>query len=91
MSDITTDITAAMKRRGPRPRRRIELPNGDYLQPRAEFAAVELGVTDRTARRMNLPTTYVGNVAYVPHAASLAIVAARVQRRNQPARRRRRA
>jgi hypothetical protein len=90
LSDIGTDI-AATKRRGRQPRRRIDLPNGDYLQPRAEFAAAELGVSDKTARRLNLPTTYMGNIAYVLHDASLTIVAAGVQRRNQPARLRRRA
>jgi hypothetical protein len=90
MSDISTEVAAPTRRRGRQSRRRIKLPNGDYLKPRAEFAETELGVTDRTARRMNLPTTYIGNVAYVPHAASLAIVAARVQRRNQPPPRRRR-
>ena len=78
------------KKRGPQPRRRIELPDGDYLEPRADFAARELGVVDRTAKRMDLRTTYVGNVAYVAHFASLAVVGARVRRRNEPIARRRR-
>jgi hypothetical protein len=79
MSDITTTIAAPAKRRGRQPRRRIDLPNGDFLQPRAEFAEAVLSVSDRTARRLNLPTTFIGNIAYVPHNASLAIVAAHVQ------------
>jgi hypothetical protein len=88
MSDISTETAAPTKRRGPQPRRRIELPDGDYLQPRAEFADSELGVCDRTAARMNLPTTYIGNVAYVRHNASLQVIAERVRRRNEPPKRR---
>jgi hypothetical protein len=87
MSDLGPDIATGAKRRGRQPRRRIELPNGDYLLPRAELAA-ELGVSDRAVRGMNLPTTYLGNVSYVAHTASLAVVAARLQRRNQPRQRR---
>ena len=67
----------------------IELPDGDVLQPRREFARDELGVSDKTAQRMNLPTTYIGNLAYVARNASLKIVAERVHRRNQPPVRRR--
>jgi hypothetical protein len=90
MPDIdTADVVAGKKRRGPQARRRIDLPSGDYLEPRAEFAERGLGVTDRTAKRMNLPTTYVGGVAYVPHNASLEVVARRVSRRNEPPARRR--
>jgi hypothetical protein len=88
VSDATPDIVTQKKRRGPQPRRRIDLPDGDYLEPRSEFAA-GLGVVDRTAARMNLPTTYIGGVAYVRHQKSLNDVAARVQRRNQPPRHRR--
>jgi hypothetical protein len=85
VSDVAPDT---VKRRGPQPRRRIDLPSGDYLEPRSTFA-VGIGVHDRTAARMNLPTTYIGSVAYVPHNESLNVVAARVQRRNKPPRRRR--
>jgi hypothetical protein len=67
-------------------RPRIELAH-DTLVPRREFAET-IGVTDRTARRMNLPTTYIGNVAYVARNASLKIVAEQVRRRNEPPRRR---
>jgi hypothetical protein len=84
MTDISTDVLAGKKRRGPQARRRIELPDGDYLQPRAEFANDKLGVSDRTAARMKLPTTYIGAVAYVKHNESLAIVAARVRRPRPP-------
>ena len=88
MSDLNTKIVASKKRRSPQPRHRIDLPNGEFLQPRRDFAA-EIGVVDKTCARMNLPTTYVGNVAYVAHNASLNILAERVQRRNQPPERRR--
>jgi hypothetical protein len=84
MSDTSITVDAlGRRRRGPQPRRRIALPNGDHLEPRAELAG-ELGISDRTAARMNLPTTYIGNVAYVAHGASMAIIAARVRRPNQP-------
>jgi hypothetical protein len=66
----------------------IELPDGETLKPRAKFAA-EIGVSDKTAARLNLPTTYVGCVAYVAVNASLKQIAARIKRRNQPTVRRR--
>jgi hypothetical protein len=84
MSDTSITVDAlGRKRRGPQPRRRIALPNGDYLEPRAELAG-ELGISDRTAARLKLPTTYIGNVAYVAHDASMAIIAAGVRRPGQP-------
>jgi hypothetical protein len=55
----------------------------DVLMPRREFAEDILGVTDKTAARMNLPTTYVGNVAHVLKNASLRVVESRVRRPNQ--------
>jgi hypothetical protein len=88
MSDISTEIAAPTKRRGRQPRRRIDLPNGDWLEPRAEFAD-GLGTTERTVRRMNVPTTYIANVAYVPHNASMQVIAERVRRRNEPPKKRR--
>jgi hypothetical protein len=54
----------------------------DDLVPRCDFAS-EIGVSDKTAQRLNLPTTYVGNVAYVLRQASLQIIGAKVERRNQ--------
>jgi hypothetical protein len=65
-----------------RPRPHIHLKD-DVLLPRCDFAA-EIGITDRTAQRLNLPTTYVGGMAHVPRAASLEIIAAGIRRRNQP-------
>ena len=82
MSDTTTDALYQ------RPRAHIALAD-DVLIPRREFARDELGVSDKTASRMNLPTTYIGNRAYVLRDASLKIVADTVRRRNEPAKRRR--
>lgn len=79
MSDITQEVLAGKKRRGPQPRRRIPLPNGDYLQPREELAD-ELGVHPRSVKRMGLPTTYMGNLAYHPHNESMNIIAGRIKR-----------
>jgi hypothetical protein len=76
-----SDAPPANARRGAG--RHIVLPTNDTLIPRREFAKDVLGVTDRTAMRMNLPTTYIGNVAHVLKNESLRMVAARAQRSNQ--------
>jgi hypothetical protein len=73
MTDNAT-VLVGRKRRGPQPRRRIDLPDGDYLEPRTEFAIDTLGVSDRTCARMNLPTQYIGSVAYIKHNASLRLL-----------------
>lgn len=87
MSDpITIDTPRSPRRR--HVRRHIEI-DGDVLVPRSEFAADILGVSDKTAQRLNLPTTYVANVAYVAREASLKIIGEHVRRRNQPPHRRR--
>jgi hypothetical protein len=72
-------------------RQDIVLPDGEILTPRVKFARGDIGVSERTAARMNLPTTYIGGVAYVAKNASLRIVAELLVRRNQPPRRIRRA
>jgi hypothetical protein len=87
VSDIaitTTATTTVHKPRKPRPRPEIKLPNGDFLVPRVDFAS-ELGVCEKTVVRMNLPTTYLGTVAYIQHNASLEVIASTVRRRNEPA------
>jgi len=84
MTDQTSTDIADLYRR---PRQHIELAS-DTLQPRREFAD-ELGISDKTAARMNLPTTYIGNVAYIARNASLEIIAGKVRRRNGPPKRRR--
>jgi hypothetical protein len=91
VSDVTTTapLLPPQQRLGKLERPSIELPDGETLKPRAQFAAA-IGVSDKTAARLNLPTTYVGCVAYVAVNASLKQIAARVRRRNEPIRRRRR-
>jgi hypothetical protein len=76
-----SDSTPAAARSGPG--RHIDLPTNDTLMPRREFAKDVLGVTDKTASRMNLPTTYIGNVAHVQKNESLRQVAATARRPNQ--------
>jgi hypothetical protein len=90
-NQAVTDITVTP---APRPRMRredrpsITLPNGRRLEPRVKFAD-EVGLSERTVTRMNLPTTYIGCVAYVDRAAGLNKIGADVKRRNnEPARRR---
>jgi hypothetical protein len=90
------DVVAGKKRRGPQPRRRIELPDGDWLEPRSEFAAA-IRITPRTLRRVpgfDEVVTYLGGVGYVRHNAALEVIAARRfhphYNRNLPARRRKR-
>ena len=86
MSDLPLDTTElhppkATRRANERPR--IPLPNRDFLEPRRPWAG-GVGISDKTAAGMNLPTAYVGNVAYVPHNRSIEILAERVRQRNQP-------
>jgi hypothetical protein len=85
MSDTSNALSPRVRSEA---RPSIHLPDGEVLEPRANFAA-EMGVCDKTAARMDLPTTYVGGVAYVARTASLKIVAERVRRRNHPPQRRR--
>jgi hypothetical protein len=90
MSDINTETVTSRKRRGPQPKGRIDIPGSDdYLEPRVDFAA-SIGVTDKTVSRMNLPTTYIGNVAYIRHNEGLQALAARVRCRHEPQKKRQR-
>jgi hypothetical protein len=86
MSDLSPDTSQSHRSKRHRPIT-IELPNGQTLEQRAHFAD-GLGVTDKTVKRLNAPTTYIGNVAYVDRGAALEVLAARIKHRNQPARRR---
>jgi hypothetical protein len=84
MTDLdTTTAPAGYKVRAPRERPCIPLPNGDVLEPRRQLAA-SIGVTDRTARKLNLKTTYIGGVAYVPRNASLQQLAEDARHRSEP-------
>jgi hypothetical protein len=81
MSDIS------IAKRQPRQGRRIKLGD-DEAQLRHEFAEEDLGVCDRTAARMNLPTVYIGGLAYILRYASLKQIAATARRRHEPQSRR---
>ena len=62
----------------------INLPNGDTLIPRAEFAAL-IGATPRTVQKyeqQGCPTVEVAGVRYNPQNEGLNWIAARIQRRN---------
>jgi hypothetical protein len=67
---------------------RIDLPDGDVLIPREDFAK-KVGVSDRTARRLNFPTVFIAGYAFVKQNASLQIIADKVKRKNEPPKRRR--
>jgi hypothetical protein len=58
----------------------IAIPGGDVLVPRKLFASDVLGISDRSAKRLNLPTTRVGGMAYVARDASLQIIADKIRR-----------
>jgi hypothetical protein len=64
----------------------IPLPDGEVLTPRKVFAD-KVAVCEKTITRWNVPTCYVGGVAYVKRNASLQIIGDKAERRNQPARR----
>jgi hypothetical protein len=91
MTNVDAVSREAKPRKGPRRENRhpISLPGGDMLVPRRDFAE-EIGVSERTLIRLNLPTVYVGGVAHVTRDGSLAVIASGVHRRNQPPVRRRR-
>jgi phage terminase Nu1 subunit (DNA packaging protein) len=62
----------------------IQLPNGDKLIPRSEFAAL-IGATPRTVanyEHQGLPTVEIAGIRYNPHDEGLNWIAARIQRRN---------
>ena len=88
MSDLTSSTASVLHTQLPSRRRKrphIQLANGDL---RSEWAE-GVGISDKTAGRMNLLTTYISNVAYVLHNASTQQLAERLRRRNQPLQRRR--
>ncbi len=84
MSDIAI-TTVSRYRPKPHPQITIE---GEVWETRGDFAK-RLGITDRTAARMNLRTTFIAGLAYVPVTESLRDVAGRARRRNEPAKHRR--
>jgi hypothetical protein len=93
-ANVTDISTVALPPPRPRMRRRedrpsITLPNGKVLEPRVKFAG-DVGLSEKTVRRMNLPTTYIGCVAYIDRDEALKQIGACVKRRNEPPARRRR-
>jgi hypothetical protein len=72
----------------PESRPDIKLPNGKTLKPRARMAD-EMGVSERTVKRLNAETAYIANVAYVNVDSVLQLIGDTLKRRNQPPRRRR--
>jgi hypothetical protein len=76
------------RRRKQAPSGDIPLPDGDVFITRKKFAE-KIGVSERSIARMGLVATTFGNVAYIKERASLQIMADRVERRNQPQKRRR--
>jgi hypothetical protein len=84
MSEVIT--TTAPRNYRPKPRPDITIA-GKVWKPRVNLAN-KLGFTDRTAQRMNWRTTYIAGVAYCPEEESLADLAAKARRRNEPAKRR---
>jgi hypothetical protein len=88
MTDISTAVPATIPISRTRTRPVLQI-DGDTWKPRDAFATDDLGVSPKTAQRMNLRTAYIGGVAYVPVKESLRGVAARACRRNEPPKRRR--
>ena len=97
MTTNATDSDSLPRRVDPRRKARrfqaaqrpdIVLPDGRVLKPRLKIAD-ELGISERTVRRMNANTTFVGNVAYVDESSVLQLIADTIERRNKPRRGRR--
>jgi hypothetical protein len=82
-----TTIQKTHSRRGKRVDQ-IALPDGDTLIPREMFAN-EVGISDRTARRMDFPTVFIAGYAFVKRSASLQIISDKAKRKNAPQKRRR--
>jgi hypothetical protein len=82
-----SNIVGRSKKRRSTKRPHIQIA-GQTWKPRSMFAADDLGISDRTARRMNFRTALIGGIAFVPVEESLRDVAARARRRNDPPRRR---
>jgi hypothetical protein len=66
------------------------LPNGDKLIPRRKFAD-QLGISERTARRMNLNEVYIRNTPYLKQNECMQAIADSAKPRNVPAKSKRRA
>ena len=91
MTDTTITPSPPTRRwLSPKDRPSIILSNGRRLEPRVKVAE-ELGMSERSVRRMNPPTTYLANVAYIDRDETLKLIGAGLKRRDKNPRRRRRA
>ena len=88
MTGIGTAVPATTTTSRTRKRPILQI-DGNTWKPREAFAT-DLGVSEKTAQRLNLKTMYVGGVAYVPVEESLREIASRARRRNEPSRHHRR-
>jgi hypothetical protein len=61
----------------------IIMPDGQVWRPRFRVAA-GAGVHERTLKRKNTRTIYVGNVAYVEVNSAISDLVGKPQRRNEP-------
>jgi hypothetical protein len=90
LTDVATTITESARHFiAPEDRPDIQLPDGETLRARVNYAR-DLGMSERALRRLNLPTTYLANVAYIATKAAGKRLAAGVKCRNEPPARRRR-
>jgi len=86
--DINTAASTARTSRPTRDDRPdITLADGRVFKPRFRVAA-NAGVNERTLKRKNAPTIYVGNCAYVEENFALLALVGNPQRRNQPSKKR---
>jgi hypothetical protein len=83
-----SDVSSASLRTTRHDRPAITLPDGRVLTPRVQVAE-ELRLNERTLKRGNHATVYIGNVAYLDRDATLNDIAHGLRRRNEPPRRRR--
>jgi hypothetical protein len=88
MTDETT-VTPRSTRVLKQDRPSIELPDGDFLDPRIVWAH-GVGISDDAAKGLGLETVYIGGVAYIRRNQSLQTLADRAKRRNEPPARRHR-
>ena len=65
----------------------VVLPDGRVVTPRARLAQ-ELGIHERTLKRANAETVYIGARAYVARDSAIMDIAGNLRRRNEPAKRR---
>jgi hypothetical protein len=83
----SVELTACPSRPTRKIRPDIVLPDGRVFRPRWCVAA-KAGVNDKTLKRKNPETVYIGNVAYVEISSAISDLVGKPQRQNEPPRRR---